>query len=239
MEIRRYLDKRAYLTDLIEEGKLFVSTVSRCRASEDEDRKDDLEGVRSFTNDGRAMNGLPEEARLHGTNSVIKGDLSNIIVMEGGTILLAGSLRDSYILCFAGGDYDLLAARFSSETSFSIQDIEGFGSLILEAFANAGISIYAYCYDFVTYVESKNQLHWQEVEHENVQFNNHLLQTGQVVNLSIIRRHFDNYFTKESGYYKDEKEFRFVFYPLADADVIGDGTILTLDTYKLSSIVSV
>jgi hypothetical protein len=239
MEIRRYLDKKTYLNDLVEEGKLFVSTVSRCRSSEDKDRRDDLEGVRSFSNDGREMNGLPEEARLHGTNSVIEGDLSNIIAMEGSTILIAGSLRDAYILCFAGGDYDLLAARFSSEASFSICDIEGFGSLILDAFANAGISIYAYCYDAVTYVESKNQLYWQEVEHENVRVNNHLLQAEPEVNLSDIRRHFNNYFTKESGYYKDEKEFRFVFYPLDNTDVIGDGTILTLDTSKLSGIVNV
>lgn len=239
--MRRYL-ATMYLKELAGNGTLFLSTVSRCRAHEESAKADPFEGVRKFSNGGEEMTQHDPTSVLQGSNIVFKnqdGSVPSFYAAPGSDVMLATHLEDAYVLCFARGDHEQMVKKFGVATYFSVEDVEKLGQEILMQLSNQDIKIFAYCFDYVRYVESKNEKHHTISEKSGVNFDKSALSPGEIVNLSRIRRAFDNYFTKQSANFSDEKEYRLVFYCHNPEDVVSAGLELTLDPAIVKTLIKI
>ena len=230
MQVNRYL-KREYIKEFEENGNLLIGSIDRCRKHEEQQKRDIYEGVRRYFNNGEEMDRYPQEL-MQGSNVQIKttsGGAIPFYAASGSHIEIGMHLPNAYVLSCSSGIPEDMKKVFKSDSYFTILDTNRFGDLLLKAINEQIDEVVAYCFDWIEYIESKNHKYYQEKEKRNVRFVKPHLQPGECMNLSLIRRYFDNYFIKEKKRYELEKEFRFVF--ICEKPILKESIIVKIDPY--------
>jgi hypothetical protein len=88
------------------------------------------------------------------------------------------------------------------------------------------------CYDFIKYVDEKNYRIVGTIEKENISV--YFESRNTVINLSMLKRYFGNYYIKEKCY-SEEKEFRFTCLPY---QIIDDKYSLDIECPELLNFVT-
>ncbi len=136
------------------------------------------------------------------------------------------------VFCTSSVLDDSLFKRWKCDSYFSIIDPKGFSNCLLNEI-NKRLTIVASCYDFIKYVDDKNYRIIGAIEKENISI--YFESQNTVINLSMLKRYFGNYYIKEKCY-SDEKEFRFIYLPY---QIIDDKYSLDIECSELLHFVKV
>lgn len=210
--IRKYL-KRKYLEKFQETGELLIGNIEKYRLIEDSAIRDEKEGVKIYESSGEPVPMSEIIKFSKGSSIEIITDeplLKDFNFCTGIAMKFHLVYPNALVFCTSGGELSQMKNRFKKDYFFTITDPQKFGQSILSELISQGFHVDAFCFDWVTYIESKNLKNMEKiVKKENVI--HAPLAEGEVLNLTLLQKRFGNYFTKEKNPFETEKEYRFLF----------------------------
>jgi hypothetical protein len=202
-----------HIDNLKETGQLLIGTFKRYRQAEEQQIRDESEGLKLWSNDGEAIDNIPIEEIMKGSNIKIESTSGKVrfSVAKGGDIKAGITYPNAFIFSTSMADPEKMKIRFNKNNYFTIKDIDVFGRMLLNAVEKVIVPnrVFIYCFDKVKYVKTKNVRLLPEQKKENIRI---IGKPGEIINITQgrVREMFWYYFLKEE-IFKQEKEFRFVF----------------------------